>query len=44
MPRMSMRKRKRELQPAMWVLTAEVPIAASHPFYRRLNQLLNRSE
>jgi hypothetical protein len=37
---MSMGKRERERQPAMWVTTTEVPTAASHPFYRRLNQLL----
>lgn len=24
----------------MWVATTELPTAASHPFYRRLNQLL----
>ncbi len=37
---MAMGKRKRERQPAMWVTTTELPTAASHPFYRRLNQLL----
>jgi transposase len=37
---MSMGKRKRERQPTMWVPTTELPTAASHPFYRRLNQLL----
>ena len=37
---MAMGKRKRERQPAMWVPTTEVPMAISHPFYRRLNQLL----
>jgi transposase len=36
---MSMGKRKRERQ-LMWVATTELPTAASHPFYRRLNQLL----
>ena len=24
----------------MWVTTTDLPMAASHPFYRRLNQLL----
>ena len=24
----------------MWVTTTDLPTAASHPFYRRLNQLL----
>ena len=37
---MSMGKRRRDRQPAMWVSTTELPTAASHPFYRRLNQLL----
>jgi hypothetical protein len=38
--RMSMGKRKRDRQPTMWVPTTELPTAASHPFYRRLNRLL----
>lgn len=38
--RMSMGKRKRERQPVMWITTTDLPTAASHPFYRRLNQLL----
>jgi transposase len=37
---MSMGKRKRDRQPTMWIPTTELPTAASHPFYRRLNQLL----
>jgi hypothetical protein len=37
---MSMGKRERDRQPAMWVTTTDLPTAASHPFYRRLNQLL----
>jgi hypothetical protein len=37
---MSMGKRKRERQPMMWVPTTELPTTVSHPFYRRLNQLL----
>src|SRR2546422_10555678 len=37
---MAMGKRKRDRQPAMWVATTELPTAASHPFYRRLNELL----
>lgn len=37
---MSMGKRKRDRQPAMRVTTTDLPTAASHPFYRRLNQLL----
>jgi Transposase domain (DUF772) len=38
---MSMGKRKRDWQPTMWVTTTDLPTAASHPFYRRLNQLLH---
>src|SRR5713101_8008316 len=37
---MAMGKRKRDRQPAMWVTTTELPTAASHPFYRRLNQVM----
>jgi hypothetical protein len=40
MPRMAMGRRKRERQPTMWVTTTDLPTAASHPFYTRLNQLL----
>jgi transposase len=40
MRRMAMGKRKRDRLPAMWVTTTDLPTAASHPFYRRLNQLL----
>jgi len=35
-----MGKRKRARQASMWVATTELPRAASHPFYARLNQLL----
>jgi transposase len=38
---MAMGKRRRNRQPAMWVTTTDLPTAASHPFYRRLNQLLS---
>src|SRR5213595_1250226 len=37
---MAMGKRKRDRQAVMWVPTTDLPTAASHPFYRRLNQLL----
>jgi len=37
---MAMGKRKRDRQPTMWVTTTDLPTAASHPFYRRLNKLL----
>jgi transposase len=36
---MAMGKRRRERQASMWVATTELPTAASHPFYARLNQL-----
>jgi transposase len=41
---MSMGKRKRDRQPTMWVTATELPTAASHPFYRRLNQLLREHD
>ena len=37
---MSMGKRKRDRQLAMRVTATNLPTAASHPFYGRLNQLL----
>jgi hypothetical protein len=37
---MSMGKRKRDRQPSMWIPTTELPTAASHPFYQRLNELV----
>src|ERR1039457_3949074 len=37
---MAMGKRTRERQPALWVATAGLPTAASHPFYTPLNQVL----
>jgi hypothetical protein len=37
---MSIGKRKRERQPAMWVTATQLPTSANHPFYRRLNELL----
>src|SRR5947208_8136921 len=41
---MSMGRRKRDRQAAMWVTTTHLPTAASHPFYRRLNELLREHE
>lgn len=35
-----MGKRRRDRQPSMWIPTTELPTAASHPFYARLNQVL----
>lgn len=40
--RMAMGKRTHDRQPAMWVPTTDLPTAASHPFYRRLNELLRQ--
>jgi transposase len=37
---MAMGTRTRNRQPTMWVPTTDLPTAASHPFYRRLNELL----
>lgn len=37
---MAMGKRPRDRQPTMWVPTTQLPSAASHPFYARLNRLL----
>jgi len=37
--RMAMGKRARDRQPLMWVATTDLPTAASHPFYARLNRL-----
>jgi transposase len=37
---MSMGKRTRDRQAPLWVQTTDLPTAASHPFYRRLNQVL----
>jgi transposase len=38
---MAMGKRARDRQPAIWVATTDLPTAASHPFYARLNPLLH---
>ena len=37
---MAMGKRKRERQADLWIASADVAAAPSHPFYRKLNQLL----
>jgi transposase len=38
---MAMGKRRRDRQPVMWVAATELPTAASHPFYARLNRVLS---
>jgi len=37
---MSMGKRKRVRATELWVPTTDLPVAPSHPFYRRLNEIL----
>jgi len=37
---MAMGKRNREAEPSFWIATAELPQTPSHPFYQRLNQIL----
>jgi hypothetical protein len=40
-----MGKRKRQAKPAsMWVATQDLPRGAAHPFYTRLNQILDTHE
>jgi transposase len=42
---MSMGKRKRRArQASMWVATQDLPRSASHPFYRRLNRVLDEAQ
>jgi hypothetical protein len=42
---MAMGKRRRHAkQPSMWVVTQDLPRSAAHPFYARLNQILNRHD
>jgi hypothetical protein len=37
---MAMGQRTRDRQQTMWVAATELPTAASHPFYARLNRML----
>ena len=42
---MAMGKRKRHAkQASMWVATQDLPRSAAHPFYTRLNQILETHE
>ena len=42
---MAMGKRRRHAkQPAMWVATQDLPRSAAHPFYARLNQILDQHD
>lgn len=41
---MAMGKRKRkERQPSMWIATQDLPRSAAHPFYARLNRILEQN-
>jgi len=35
------RRKKRVRQEGLWTPTAALPMGASHPFYQRLNQILD---
>src|SRR5260370_26601099 len=38
------RRRKRVRQEGLWTPTAALPLGASHPFYARLNQILDENK
>src|ERR1019366_6057297 len=38
------RRKKRVRQEGLWTPTAALPVSASHPFYRRLNQILDEKK
>lgn len=40
MPRMSMGTRETD-QPPLWIATSDLPVSPGHPFYTRLNALLD---
>ena len=40
---MAMGKKKRKRQQSMWVLTSELPTSPAHPFYARLNTVLEEA-
>lgn len=39
---MAIGKRKGERQETLWVPTSEIPEPPAHPFYKRLNSILNQ--
>ena len=42
LPSMAMGKRRRRgRQPSMWVASSDLPRSAGHPFYERLNRVLD---
>ena len=38
------RRKKRVRQEQLWTPTAELPVSAGHPFYERLNRLLDEKK
>jgi hypothetical protein len=38
------RRRTRVRQEQLWTPTASLPVSASHPFYQRLNRVLDEKE
>jgi transposase len=38
------KRRRREKQASMWVVTNDLPRSAAHPFYTRLNQILEQHD
>lgn len=42
--RMAMGKRKRQRATELWIPTTDLPVAPSHPFYTRLNEVLHAGE
>jgi transposase len=38
------RRKKRVRQEGLWTPTAALPVSASHPFYQRLNQILDEEK
>jgi len=38
------RRNKRVRQEQLWTPTAELPVSAGHPFYERLNRLLDEEK
>jgi hypothetical protein len=38
------RRKKRVRQEGLWTPTAAQPVSASHPFYQRLNQILDEKK
>jgi hypothetical protein len=38
------KRRRRPKQTSMWVATPDLPRTAAHPFYTRLNQILDKAD